>query len=122
MRKVIASILLIVSIVFLYKGFVEFRYMISNKAKNQSLREVATSEVVNDPLDRIIDFEKLNSINKDITRIILGPLVLAIKHITPKIHTITIAVLKFSITIRIIGKAQNIPTFTEPKILFIISG
>ena len=73
MRKVIASILLIVSIVFLYKGFVEFRYMISNKAKNQSLREVATSEVVNDPLDRIIDFEKLNSINKDIKAWIYVP-------------------------------------------------
>ncbi len=73
MRKVIASILLIVSIVFLYKGFVEFRYMISNKAKNQTLREVATSEVVNDPLDRIIDFEKLNSINKDIKAWIYVP-------------------------------------------------
>ncbi|HDO9489568.1 TPA: class B sortase [Clostridioides difficile] len=66
MRKVIASVLLIVSIVFLYKGFVEFRYMISNKANYQSLREVATGDIGSNPMDRVIDFEKLQSINEDI--------------------------------------------------------
>ena len=66
MRKVIASVLLIVSIVFLYKGFVEFRYIISNKANYQSLREVATGDIGSNPMDRVIDFEKLQSINEDI--------------------------------------------------------
>ena len=73
MRKVIASILLILAIFFLYNGFVELRYMISNKVKNQSLREVAISDVVSDPLDRIIDFEKLKSINEDIKAWIYVP-------------------------------------------------
>lgn len=65
MKKVIASILLVLAIFFLYNGFVELRYIISNKAKNQSLREVATSDV-SDPFNRVIDFEKLKSINEDI--------------------------------------------------------
>lgn len=66
MRKVIASILLILSIVFIYKGFLELRYMLSNKANHQSLREVATGEIGNNPMDRVIDFKKLQSINEDI--------------------------------------------------------
>lgn len=65
MRKIIASILLIVAVVFLYKGIMDAKGNISNKIKNNSLRELTTS-VANDLLDRIIDFEKLKSINEDI--------------------------------------------------------
>lgn len=65
MKKVIASILLVLAMFFLYNGFVELRYLISNKAKNESIREVATSDV-GDPFNRVIDFEKLKAINEDI--------------------------------------------------------
>lgn len=66
MRKTLASILLILSIVFLYKGITEVKYNISNKVNNESLREVATSKVMDNPLDRVIDFGKLKCINKNI--------------------------------------------------------
>lgn len=65
MKKLIASILLLIAVVFLYKGIIDAKGNISNKVKNNSLRELTTS-VATDPLDRIIDFEKLKAINEDI--------------------------------------------------------
>lgn len=66
MKKIVAVILLILAIIFLSKGYNDWKYRISNKVKNDSIRELATSEEIEDPLDRIIDFEKLKAINEDI--------------------------------------------------------
>lgn len=66
MKKIVASILLVISIIFLFKGFTDWRYRISNKSKNDTIRELATSEEIVEPLDRIIDFQKLKAINEDI--------------------------------------------------------
>ena len=66
MKKFVAVILLILAIIFLWKGYNDWKYRISNKVKNDSIRELATSVEVEDPLDRIIDFEKLKAINEDI--------------------------------------------------------
>lgn len=65
MRKIVASILLILSVIFFIKGVKEAKYLIQNKCKNQSVREIATSNS-NDPFERIIDFKKLKSINEDV--------------------------------------------------------
>ncbi len=65
MKKIVASILLILGLAFLFNGLNEAKYLIDNKVKNQSIREVATSNT-SDPLERIIDFEKLKVINEDI--------------------------------------------------------
>lgn len=66
MKKIVAVILLILAIIFLWKGYNDWKYRISNKVKNDSIRELATSEEIEEPLDRIIDFEKLKAINEDI--------------------------------------------------------
>lgn len=66
MKKVVASLLLGISIIFLFKGFNDLKYRISNKVNNDSIRELVTSENEEDPLNRVIDFQKLKSINKDV--------------------------------------------------------
>lgn len=66
MKKIAAVILLILSIIFFFKGFSDMKYKLSNKSKNDSIREVATSDEIADPLDRIIDFQKLKAINEDV--------------------------------------------------------
>lgn len=66
MKKFVAVILLILAIIFLFKGFTDMKYKISNKSKNDSIRELATSDEIADPLDRVIDFQKLKAINEDI--------------------------------------------------------
>ena len=73
MKKFVAVILLIVGVIFLFKGFTDWKYRISNKVKNDSIRELTTSENVEDPLNRIIDFQKLKSINKDVVAWIYIP-------------------------------------------------
>ena len=66
MKKIVASVLLVISIIFLFKGFTDWKYKISNKVNNNSIRELVTSQNEEDPLNRIIDFQKLKSINKDV--------------------------------------------------------
>lgn len=73
MKKIVASVLLVISIIFLFKGFTDWKYKISNKVNNDSIRELATSENEEDPLNRIIDFQKLKSINKDVVAWIYIP-------------------------------------------------
>lgn len=72
MRKILASILLVISIIFIFKGFTDFKYKISNKVNNDSIRELVTSKN-EEPLNRIIDFQKLKSINKDVVAWIYIP-------------------------------------------------
>ena len=61
MKKIVASVLLVISIIFLFKGFIDWKYRITNKVNN-SIRELVTNENEEDPLNRIIDFQKLKSI------------------------------------------------------------
>lgn len=65
MKKIVASILLILSVFFFIDGIKEAKYLIQNKLKNQSVREIATSKA-NDPFSRIVDFTKLRAINEDV--------------------------------------------------------
>ena len=65
MKKIVASILLILSVFFFINGIKEAKYLIQNKLKNQSIREIATSNA-DDPFSRVIDFTKLRAINEDI--------------------------------------------------------
>ena len=73
MKKIVASVLLVISIIFLFKGFTDWKYKISNKVNNNSIRELVTSKNEEDPLNRIIDFQKLKSINKDVVAWIYIP-------------------------------------------------
>ncbi len=73
MKKIVASVLLVISIIFLFKGFIDWKYRISNKVNNDSIRELVTNENEEDPLNRIIDFQKLKSINKDVVAWIYIP-------------------------------------------------
>lgn len=66
MKKIVAVILLILSMIFLFKGFTDIKYKVSNKSKNDSIRELVTSDEMADPLDRVIDFQKLKAINEDV--------------------------------------------------------
>lgn len=65
MKKIVASILLIFGLFFLINGINEAKYLMDNKVKNQSIRKISTSNK-SDPLERVIDFEKLKAINEDI--------------------------------------------------------
>ena len=73
MKKIVASVLLVISIIFLFKGFIDWKYRISNKVNNDSIRELVTNENEEDSLNRIIDFQKLKSINKDVVSWIYIP-------------------------------------------------
>ena len=73
MKKIVASVLLVISIIFLFKGFIDWKYRITNKVNNDSIRELVTNENEEDPLNRIIDFQKLKSINKDVVAWIYIP-------------------------------------------------
>lgn len=75
MKKIVGVILIIISIFFLYEGFIGLGYMLSNRLYNKNLRKAIISKSVDEydeidnidnSLNRIIDFDKLKSINEDI--------------------------------------------------------
>lgn len=65
--KKLAGCIVLLGLVCLVNGFIEFRYFYDNNIQNNSVKEIAVSDSNSDnPLDRIIDFSALRAINEDI--------------------------------------------------------
>lgn len=64
-RNIIVIVLLGLAVYFGYLAYVEYQPLIRSKAQQEAIREVAVVDT-DDPYNRVIDFDALKSINKDI--------------------------------------------------------
>lgn len=63
--RILAYGFIVLSVIFLYLYFSGGLHAVDSKYKNDAIRDVVVSET-EDPLNRVIDFDKLKSINKDV--------------------------------------------------------